>query len=235
MKVQIHIFDTIKYSFLIFYKHLLKTFFAWSICFILSFVSSLLWFIPGILSLTKSNLFTGWSSIFLSIWFLLSLCFSIILIFGLWAGFLRFCLKLHDFGTSSLKLLFKNFKIIQLLRLIGANILIILLVFGGIILFVIPGLYIAARLILVNYLIIDKNMRIINAMKNSIRLTKNNVLVLLMITSIYLLINQIIFGLFNFISVDYSVKGLLFLFIKIYNPLSFFAFAKIYRQLSWRI
>lgn len=86
---------------------------------------------------------------------------------------------------------FKNYMMV--LKLIVGNILSGIIVFLGFIALIIPGIVFAVRLQFVSYLMIEKDMGPIEAIKGSWKLTKNNFYTLLGLGIVTLLLN--IFGL----------------------------------------
>lgn len=107
-----------------------------------------------------------------SIWFIL---FGLLFVFvgiAIWLGFIRLVLKLHDTGKSSVKLLFSAFDVAP--KGLIASILYGLMVFGGSLLFIIPGIYLGLRFGFYTFFIADKNAGIIDSLKRSWDATRNH-------------------------------------------------------------
>ncbi|MCK5632588.1 hypothetical protein KAH94_02485 [bacterium] len=95
---------------------------------------------------------------------------NVILIFGLFLGFMRIVLDLYDNGSSSVKRLFSCFYLLP--KAIVATLIFILLVFVGFLFVVVPGIYLAVRMRFFMYYLIDKNLGPIECLKKSYRATK---------------------------------------------------------------
>jgi len=102
--------------------------------------------------------------------------FVLVLIFlgiGIYLGFIRLVLKLHDTGSSSVKLLFSCFGLAP--KALISTILYGLMVFVGFIAFIIPGIYLMLRGFFFPYFIVDKNAGIIDSIKRSFAITRGQV------------------------------------------------------------
>lgn len=64
----------------------------------------------------------------------------------------------------------------RLLRSLGATILYILIILGGTLLFIVPGIYLALRLVMYHDAIVDRNLGVMASLRYSWSLTKNNAL-----------------------------------------------------------
>lgn len=102
---------------------------------------------------------------------------------------------------------------------VGAGILSFLIVIGGLILLIIPGIYFAIKLTFVPYLIIDKKMKVIEAIKSSWALTKGHE------WTIFLM--WLLGGLIAIAGLVVLIVGILFSFIWISS-----AFAILYNSVS---
>ena len=106
---------------------------------------------------------------------------------------------------------------LKVLRNIVAGIIVGFIVVGGLILFIIPGIYLGIRLMFFTYYIVDKNAGIVDSIKMSWELTRNGVINLFFFSIILLFLNflgALLFGI-----------GLAITF-----PLSFLATALLYRK-----
>ncbi len=100
--------------------------------------------------------------------FLLSLIVSTLLYIGL----ITIYLKAH---TSAMAPQYKDFwRPAPFWRYLGASVLLGLIVVVGVILLVVPGIYAALAFAFTGYLVVDKGMNPIAALKESARLTKGN-------------------------------------------------------------
>lgn len=105
----------------------------------------------------------------------------------------------------------------KVLKNIVAGFLVGVIVLGGLILFIIPGIYLGIRLMFFTYYIVDKDAGIIDSLKMSWDLTRGGVINLFLLSLLFLLINFI---------------GALFLGIglAVTMPLTFLATAVLYRK-----
>jgi len=86
------------------------------------------------------------------------------------SGYTKIGLNYFDGKKSEFIALFNQFKYFW--RVLGANILVGLIVIGGLILLVIPGIYWGLKYIFTVILIIDKDLGILEAMAESAKMTK---------------------------------------------------------------
>ena len=93
------------------------------------------------------------------------------------AGINRILLNLGSGDQARLEMLFSQGA--KTLRMVGGMLLFYLVVVLGLILFIVPGVYLALRFGYFQYAIVDRNLGIIDAFKYSSELTKNNRLNLL--------------------------------------------------------
>ena len=137
---------------------------------------------------------------------------SLDVVSNLWAIFLaigitRLYFALFDKDKEDFALLFSGLDIY--LRYLGASILIGLIVVGGLILFIIPGIYFALKYQFAFYLIIDKNMRVRDSMRLSAKMTKGVKMKLLGFSFVIGLINLVGLLLFGVgLLVTIPVSGL---------------------------
>lgn len=92
-------------------------------------------------------------------------------------GLTRVALNFASGDEASVATLFSQGD--KLLRSIGAGILYYLIVVAGLLLLIVPGVYLALRLVMYQDAIVDRNMGIMEAFRYSSELTKNNKLSLL--------------------------------------------------------
>lgn len=85
-------------------------------------------------------------------------------------GYVRILLDYYDGKKDKIESVFTQFKYFW--RVLGAEILIFIIIIAGLILFIIPGLYFALRFMFVISLIIDKDLDISEAMKESTSMTR---------------------------------------------------------------
>ncbi|TET06858.1 hypothetical protein E3J79_00665 [Candidatus Dependentiae bacterium] len=108
-------------------------------------------------------------------YFIILLIFLAILLFvgiGIYLGFIRLVLTLHDTGKSSVNLLFSCFGLVQ--KGFLAGIIYFFIVAIGLILLVVPGIYFGLRLIFFPYFIVDKNAGIIDSLRRSFKITEDH-------------------------------------------------------------
>lgn len=120
--------------------------------------------------------------------------FAALLMVALWAlniiigmGFIKIMLLLHDKKKAQLKDLFSQYRLF--FYYLGGVLLYSLIVLGGLILFVIPGIVWAITYQYVPYLIIDRKLSPLEALKKSREITRGNRWELFGFRLILLLIN----------------------------------------------
>ncbi len=148
--------------------------------------------------------------------FVVSIAFTLLTMF-LEIGLLKIALKLIDGKEAKFQDLWTYPQ--YLLRFIGASILLGLAVLVGFILLIIPGIYVALRLQFTPFLVVDKDMGIMDALKGSWDMTQGMVLNLFLFALLLIAIN--ILG---------AIALLVGLLVSL--PVSFFAVALLYRKLS---
>lgn len=134
------------------------------------------------------------------------------------AGLIYIALKFLDNKKPTYKDLFYGNSIESIVNYFLTSFLVGLIVIGGLILLIIPGIYFAFRLKFASYLVIDKKLDPVNAVKASWRMTKGNVWNLFFL--------GILLGFINLLGLLCLVIGL---FITV--PLSMLATAFVYRKL----
>ena len=122
---------------------------------------------------------------------LLSLVFLIVFLI-LQIGSYNLMLRVVDGKAATVKDLYTYPDMaMKILRNIAAGILVGLAVVGGLILFIIPGIYIGIRLMFYTYYIVDKDAGVIDSIKMSWNLTGNGVINLFLLSLLFLFINFI--------------------------------------------
>jgi len=147
---------------------------------------------------------------------IVSLAFTVLTLF-LEIGFIKIVLKLVDGQKAEFQELWAYPQ--YLLRMVGASIVYGLIVVAGLILLVVPGIYLALRLQFYSYYIIDKNAGAIDSLKMSWKATEGNVI------NIFLF-ELLLIGI-NILGAIALVVGLL-----ITIPVSFIAVTLLYRKLQ---
>lgn len=132
-------------------------------------------------------------------------------------GFIKIVLKIVDGHKAEIKELWAYPQ--YLLRMVGATIVYFLIVVAGLILLIIPGIYLALRLQFYSYYIVDKNAGAIDSLRMSWKATDKNVI------NIFL---------FELLLVGINILGALALLVGLLVtiPLSFIAVTLLYRKLS---
>lgn len=102
-------------------------------------------------------------------------------------GFIKIALKLHDNQSAEIKDLFGSAGLFW--KYLGGVILYNLIVSGGVILLIIPGIIFATRFQFYSYLIIDQGLGPIDALKRSWTITKGQVINLLLLGSLIIILN----------------------------------------------
>jgi len=145
--------------------------------------------------------------------YLLLTFFGIIVGMGVIKILLNFC----DNKKNNFSILFSQYRLFFIYLL--TTIIYFIIVLLGLILFIIPGIYLGIRFVFFEYFIIDKKMGVIKSLKESWRATKGNFWGLFAFSVVALTIN--ILGAFVL---------LLGLFVTI--PITMIAWVFIYRRLS---
>lgn len=132
-------------------------------------------------------------------------------------GLVKIFLNILDGKPHSWRLLYQLYP--RGLRNLAAGFLYTLMVVLGLLLFVVPGVYLALRYQFFMYEIADKNTGIIDSFKNSAKLTRGNIWNLF---------------LFELMCIGIGLLGLLALGVGLIVavPVIFFAFATVYRKLE---
>jgi len=120
----------------------------------------------------------GWVLSVLHIGLIMPLIFFFILmagmlLVGLLLGLNKIVLELYDYDKSSVKKLFSCFRLAP--KAIMAIILYVLGVLAGLVLFIIPGIFIAIRFSLFYFFIVDQNVGAVESLKMSYEATKKRV------------------------------------------------------------
>jgi uncharacterized membrane protein len=132
-------------------------------------------------------------------------------------GYAKIFLRINDGEKPKFVEIFKEYKLFW--KYFGASVLYILMVAVGLILFIIPGIFVAIRFAFSPLIVVDTKIGPIKALKESYAITKGNFWKLLgfwVIMAIFNLIGLIVFGI-----------GLL-----ITMPITTFSAVYVYRELS---
>jgi len=148
---------------------------------------------------------------------ILSLVFFIIFLV-IQLGTYNLMLKVVDGHKADIKDLYKySNALMKVLKNIVAGLLVGLAVVGGLILFIIPGIYIAVRLMFFTYYIVDKDAGIMDSIRMSWDLTKGGVVNLFLLSILFIIVN--------------FIGALLFgIGLAVTMPLTFLATAVLYRK-----
>lgn len=103
-------------------------------------------------------------------------------------GFVRAVLDFYNTKVVNFRPLFD---VLQILYFIAANVILVVLVAGGLIFFIIPGVLIFVRTIFTTYFIVDKNMGPFDAINASWELTRGKSIEMLGFKIVLLLINLV--------------------------------------------
>jgi uncharacterized membrane protein len=141
--------------------------------------------------------------------------FALSIIFSL--GLIKISLEICDGKEPKISDLFSQYRLF--FRYLFASILKNLITLFGFILLIIPGIILSIRLGFFDYLIVDKNSKIIESLKKSWEITKGNV------WNLFLL--YILLGLINILGVFILIVGLFWSI-----PTTMIAEAFVYRKLS---
>lgn len=132
-------------------------------------------------------------------------------------GLARITLNLVDKKKISYRMLYESYP--QLLQYVIATFLYYLMVIGGLILLVAPGLYLAVKFMYYPYAIVDKKVGALDSFKVSSKITKGNMW------------NQFLLGL---IMMGIFILGFLFLGVGLFIaiPVALLGYAHVYRKLE---
>jgi uncharacterized membrane protein len=145
--------------------------------------------------------------------------FSNIFLFAIELGLIFIFLSTIDGKSSKVSDVFKKFNFILILKYIASSIIFFLIFLVGLLLLVVPGIIFAIRFSLYPYILVDKNVGPIEALKESWRITKGNALRILV---------------FNIYALGITILGLLALVVGLLVaiPITNIGLAYIYRKLS---
>lgn len=147
---------------------------------------------------------------------LFSLIF-VVLFLVIQLGAYNMILKIVDGKKAALQDLYTYPNIaMKVLRNIVAGIIVGFMVVIGLIFFIVPGIYIAIRLMFFTYYIVDKDAGVIDSIKMSWELTKNGVVNLFLLALIFFVIN--------------FIGAILIIGLAVTMPLTFLATALLYRK-----
>jgi uncharacterized membrane protein len=148
---------------------------------------------------------------------ILSLVFLVVFLV-IQLGTYNLMLKVVDGHKADIKDLYTYPNIaMKVVRNIVAGILVGLAVLGGLILFIIPGIYVAVRLMFFTYYIVDKDAGVMDSLKMSWNLTKGGVINLFLLSLLFIFVN--------------FIGALLFgIGLAVTMPLTFLATAVLYRK-----
>jgi hypothetical protein len=121
-------------------------------------------------------------------------------------GLMRIALHIIDSEETSLQQLFMEYPLI--LRYIGASLLFMVAFVIGLMLLIIPGIYVGIMLSQYRYFILDKDMGIIESLKKSAEVTKGNKLKLFgfwLLLGLLIVLSALPFGLGLFVTIPMSV------------------------------
>ena len=149
--------------------------------------------------------------------FIISLAIASLIYLWLTFSMVRYFLKVHDTGTASIRNLF--LPIGKVIKILIASPLALLIVLGGLVLLIIPGIYWGIRLAQFQYFIIDKDAGIIESLKMSWAATDGY--------SLQLFCLYIIIGV-----VTSLANGVFFLFMLFTVPFQWITYACMYRKLT---
>lgn len=118
------------------------------------------------------------------------------------SGYIRMLLRLHDTGVSSAREVFEEFKIIFNFKFAVLSFIYVFCVCLGFMILIVPGIYLAARWSLAYYIFVDRRTGVIEALKESWRLTKGYEwpLIILLLVFYVMSFNTIIWFLMLFIT-----------------------------------
>jgi hypothetical protein len=128
---------------------------------------------------------------------------------GLEAGFARVCLDLYDGGSPTFAAAFARLRLGP--KLLVGQIIYLILVLIGLVLLIVPGLYLASRLALFSFRLIDGEANLLGSFRASAALTHGVLAQLaLLLVALFLLnvLGACVLGLGLFLTVPFSVLTL---------------------------
>lgn len=176
---------------------------------LLAFV--LLGVVPGFISDSVSKSFPALSFVINILAWLLGIIVSL--------GMVRIALKFVDGKKAEISDLISGTSLQLMLRYVGASIIFYIIVILGLILFVIPGIYLAIKFNYFQYLLVDQNTGILDAFRKSSEITKG--------IKIDLFLFGVLLGLVTLAGALAFLVGLLWTI-----PTSTLAAAYVYRKLQ---
>jgi Predicted integral membrane protein len=149
---------------------------------------------------------------------LLTMLLILIVSYIFYIGYYSMALIVADGGKPTLSVF--TFSGSKIVNMIVAGLIVGIVVYIGTLLCIIPGLYLAARLFLFGFFIIDEDCNFIDAMKKSWEATKGEVLNIVLIILVLYLINilgAICCGVGMFVTTPMTVIALAILYRKLTN------------------
>lgn len=131
-------------------------------------------------------------------------------------GMIKILLDLYDGKKLDFTQLYSMYPLA--LRYLGASILYGLMVVVGIVLLIVPGIYLAIKYQFYSFLIIDKNMGIMDSFKKSGEMTKGNMMNLFFLGLILVVINIIgalLFGIGLLVTIPTSTMAMVYVYRKL--------------------
>jgi len=128
-------------------------------------------------------------------------------------GFIRLALTLHDTGSASVALLFSEVK--KFPKILGAWFLYLLIVSIGLLLFVVPGLYISFRIMFFPYFIVDKNSTSIESLKQSWRITQGQMWPLFAVLMVIGLVSAVAGPFILFLGIPFAIMVMVYVYRKL--------------------
>ncbi len=125
----------------------------------------------------------GHNNLIALIWSIVSAILSLII----QVGIIKIVLDLHDGKPLNLANLYSMFHLAP--RFIGASVLYGLMILVGLVLLIIPGIYLAIKLQFYSFLIVDKNAGVVDSLKKSWAITKGVELNLFLFTLVIVILN----------------------------------------------
>ena len=140
--------------------------------------------------------------------------FAVSSLYGL--GLIAFFLKAHD-DVTSVKLM-DLWHPVGFWRYVGATIALMIIVGLGFVLLIVPGIILAVMLYFTTYLVVDKGMGPIDALKESARITKGNrwnLFLLMLLSIVIVLLGVICFFVGIFVAIPVTLLAIVIAYRKL--------------------
>lgn len=131
-------------------------------------------------------------------------------------GLIAICLKIYNNEAVKITDLFSQIE--KIIKYIGSTILYSLIVFAGLILLIVPGIMWAIKYQMMSYLIVEKDMGVMEALKKSAELTKgsrNNLFLFTILVALINILGALVFVIGLFATIPTTMMAMVYVYKKL--------------------